>query len=204
MRTHGWGGRVPRNDDEARARILAAAREAIDEHGVAASISDVARSLGVTRQTVYRYFSGTEELLRATALDAVGDFLDRIIERIAGIAEPDVAVVDGVEAVLEELTTDRYVGVLFAQGHLSLPAVGEVTSQVGHDFVLTMVTRMDVDWAAAGYGERELDLVAEMVLRTLQSMVLDPGTRDPTGRRAFLDAWLGAAMRALSVTPACR
>ena len=109
MRTHGWAGSVPIDDAEATARILAAARSAIDEHGVATTISDVARTLGVTRQTVYRYFPSTEALLRATALDAVGAFLERIALRVSGIREPDAAVVEGIDVVLQELPDDRYI-----------------------------------------------------------------------------------------------
>ena len=54
MRTHGWAGSTPASDGEAVARILAAARKAIDARGADISIADVARTLGVTRQTVYR------------------------------------------------------------------------------------------------------------------------------------------------------
>ncbi|PRC61006.1 TetR family transcriptional regulator, partial [Mycobacterium sp. ITM-2017-0098] len=41
--------------------------KAIEERGADFSISDVARTVGVTRQTVYRYFSSTEALLVAAA-----------------------------------------------------------------------------------------------------------------------------------------
>ena len=57
MRTHGWGGEPPRDDAEARRRILDATRECIDKYGASVGIADVARSLGVTRPTVYRYYA---------------------------------------------------------------------------------------------------------------------------------------------------
>ena len=49
MRTHGWSGSAPASDEEAIARILVAAGNAIDERGADFSIADVARTLGVTR-----------------------------------------------------------------------------------------------------------------------------------------------------------
>ena len=52
MRTHGWGGATPASDDEAIERILDAASDAIDERGADIRIADVARTLGVSRQTV--------------------------------------------------------------------------------------------------------------------------------------------------------
>lgn len=199
MRTHGWGGRVPVNDDEAVARILEATRACIDERGAATGLADVARALGVTRQTVYRYFAGTEALLTATAVDAVGAFLERLATRLDGIAEPDRAVVIGVMSVLDELSKDRYVGLLLSGENLSLPVVGGFTSDVGRDFARTMVDRLDVDWTGRGYDAAAVDRVVEMVLRTLQSMVLDPGAYESSQQRAeFVDAWLGAAVRALS------
>ncbi len=63
MRTHGWSGATPADDDEAIARILDAARRRIDRSGKDFGISDVAKDVGVTRQTVYRYFPSTEALL---------------------------------------------------------------------------------------------------------------------------------------------
>ncbi|WLP93142.1 TetR/AcrR family transcriptional regulator [Gordonia sp. NB41Y] len=198
MRTHGWSGRVPATDAEAVARILAATREVIDERGAATKLSDVARVLGVTRQTVYRYFPSTEALLAATAAEAVGTYLDGISARFAGIAEPDAAVIAGVCAVLETVTDDPYLGILMSPGHQTLPAIGGITSDGARVFARAMVERMDVDWAARGYGEPELGLVVEFILRTLQSFILDPGgSSSVAGRRELLDAWLGAAIRAL-------
>src|SRR5208282_5099353 len=61
VRTHGWAGRPPADDDEAVQRILAAAKLCIDRDGAESGIAEVARELGVTRQTVYRYFPSTED-----------------------------------------------------------------------------------------------------------------------------------------------
>ena len=56
MRSRGWAGSTPRSDEEAIDRILNAVDEVVAEHGSAIRLADVARKLGVTRQTVYRYF----------------------------------------------------------------------------------------------------------------------------------------------------
>ncbi|MGI9206700.1 MAG: TetR family transcriptional regulator, partial [Rhodococcus sp. (in: high G+C Gram-positive bacteria)] len=56
-RRRGWGGRPPVDDEEATQRIVAAAVELIAQSGAEISIADVAQSLGVIRQTVYRYFA---------------------------------------------------------------------------------------------------------------------------------------------------
>jgi AcrR family transcriptional regulator len=203
VRTHGWGGNPPRDDDEAIARILDATRKQIDDNEGSVKLSDVARVLGVTRQTVYRYFSGTEELLQATAVSAVDELLDRVAARIEGIAVPDAVLVEGVAVVIDELSRDRYVGLMLRSDHLSLGVLGGITGELGRTFIRSMLGRLDVDWAAYGYTESDFDDVAEMALRTLQSLILDDvgDSRSAADLRRFLDRWLGSGIRAI---PAAR
>lgn len=119
MRTHGWSGAKPASDEEAIARILAAAGKAIEERGADFSISDVARSVGVTRQTVYRYFPSTEALLVAAAVRAVDGFLQRLADHVAGITDPADAVTEAVATALEWLPKEKYIGLLMAPGGTS-------------------------------------------------------------------------------------
>ncbi|MFW0788549.1 TetR/AcrR family transcriptional regulator [Gordonia sp. CPCC 205333] len=198
MRTHGWGGDVPIDDDEAIARILAATRACIDRKGTSTSLADVARELQVTRPTVYRYFKGTEELLQATAMNAVGDLLTRVSVKLAGITQPDVAVVHGLLVVFEELTTESYVGLVLNVDHLNMSRLGELTSEVAYGFARSVVTQMDVDWDARGFDERDVDDVIEILLRTLQSLIVDRARERPEDElRRFLDRWVGASIRAI-------
>ncbi len=79
-RRRGWGGRPPVDDEEATQRIVAAAVELIAQSGAEISIADVAQSLGVIRQTVYRYFASADALMRAAAIASVEGFLDRLAD----------------------------------------------------------------------------------------------------------------------------
>ncbi|WNG86866.1 TetR/AcrR family transcriptional regulator [Mycobacterium sp. ITM-2016-00317] len=194
MRTHGWSGAKPASDEEAVARILAAAGKVIEERGADFSISDVARTVGVTRQTVYRYFSSTESLLIAAAVHAVDGFLDRLAAHLAGITDPPEAVAEAVATALEWLPREKYIGLIMVPGGSS--HVQSVTSDIALRFARDMVGRLDVDWAAYGFDDAALDQLSEHLLRVIQSFVIDPGRPPRTGDalRAYLRRWVGNAV----------
>jgi hypothetical protein len=56
-----------------------------------------------------------------------------------------------------------------------------------------MLHRYDVDWTRHGYEDAELDELAELSLRTVQSIIIDSGNPPRTGAalRRFVARWLG-------------
>jgi AcrR family transcriptional regulator len=196
VRTHGWSGDAPASDEEAVARILAAAGKAIDERGADFSIADVARTLGVTRQTVYRYFPSADALLMQAGVVAATDFLERLAAHIEGMTDPMDAAVEAIATALEWLPKDKHIGLLLAPGRT--PALTEsVTSDIALQFAQSVVRRFDVDWAALGYQDDELNELAEYLLRIIQSFVIDPGRPPRTGTRLrdYLRRWVAPALR---------
>src|ERR1700751_2333597 len=109
MRSHGWAGNTPASDEEEIERILNAADKIIDKPGSAMRIADVARALGVTRQTVYRYFPGTEALLVATAMRSADGYLDRLAAHLKGITDPVVAMTEGRAFAIEQRGSENQV-----------------------------------------------------------------------------------------------
>jgi AcrR family transcriptional regulator len=203
VRTHGWSGSAPATDDEAIARILAAAGKAIDAAGADFSIADVARTLGVTRQTVYRYFPSTDALLVAAAVRAADDFLERLAQHLRGITEPVEAVTEAIATALEWLPKDKHIGLLVVPGRANAHTES-VTSDVALQFANAMLRRFDVDWAGLGFTDDDLDELAEHLLRIIQSFVIDPGRPPRTGKdlRDYLRRWVGSAVTARSSRPA--
>ncbi|AKS32389.1 TetR/AcrR family transcriptional regulator [Mycolicibacterium goodii] len=195
MRTHGWSGSAPATDEEAIARILGAAGQAIDERGADFSIADVARTLGVTRQTVYRYFPSTDALLVAAAVHAASGFLDRLATHLSGITDPVDAVTEGIATALEWVPQDKHLGLLISPGRADAHTES-VTSDVAVDFARTMLRKFDVDWAGLGFTDADLDELAEHLLRIIQSFIIDPGRPPRTGAalRSYLRRWVGAAV----------
>jgi AcrR family transcriptional regulator len=194
VRTHGWSGSAPATDEEAVARILDAAGKAIDARGADISIADVARTLGVTRQTVYRYFPGTEALLVAAAVHAADDFQERLAAHLRGVTDPVEVITEAIATALEWLPKDKHIGLLITPG--SNQHTQSVTSDVALRFANSMLRRFDVDWAAAGFTDDDLDELAEHLLRIIQSFVVDPGRPPRSGveLRAYLHRWVGTAL----------
>ena len=201
MRTHGWSGAAPASDDEAITRILDAAGKAIDAHGADFSIADVARTLGVTRQTVYRYFPSTDALLVAAAVHAASGFLDRMAAHLQGITDPADAVAEAVATALEWLPKDKHIGLLIVPGRADRHTESVTSRRRACDSRNSMLRRFDVDWASLGYTDADLDELAEHLLRIIQSFVIDPGRPPRRGDelRDYLRRWVGAAIRPSAV-----
>jgi len=195
MRTHGWSGSAPASDEEADARILAAASKAIDTHGADISIADVARTLGVTRQTVYRYFPGTDALRAAAATNAAASYLDRLADHLAGITDPAEAVVEGIATTLEWLPGDKHMGLLLGPDRAGAFSA-DVTSDIAVRLARTMLGRFDVDWVGIGFSKDDLDELAEHLRRVVQSFVIDPGRppRRAAKLRRYLRRWVAPAL----------
>lgn len=195
MRSHGWSGNTPSSDEEAIERILDAADRIIDERGSAMRIADVARALGVTRQTVYRYFPGTQALLVASAMRSADGFLDRMAAHLGGVTDPVVAMTEGMAFAIEELASDNQVEFVLSQRHRGGQKVS-IISDTALAFGRSMLHRYDIDWESYGFDEAALDELNEFSLRVLHSFLADPGRppRSGTDLRRYLTRWLGPAI----------
>jgi AcrR family transcriptional regulator len=195
MRSRGWAGVTPASDEEAISRILTAVDEEVAEHGAAIRLADIARRLGVTRQTVYRYFPNADALLIASSMRAVNGFIDQAAEHVAGLNDPVTAVVECVSFGVENLSGDPQLEKLLT-GRQEGDAVTSLTSDTAISFCLSVFHRLDVDWKLHGFDTTALRELAEMTLRTVQSLLTDPGQAPRTGPalRRFVARWLGPAI----------
>ncbi|QNG20708.1 TetR/AcrR family transcriptional regulator [Rhodococcus triatomae] len=196
-RRRGWGGHPPEDDDEASRRIVAAAVEVIGRTGAAVGIADVAESLGVIRQTVYRYFPSSDALMRAAAIASVDGFLDRLTERVRGLEDPVEALVEGVVYTLDEVRRTPHLGLVLSGSYTNVHPEG-LTSGEARAFGMTMIRRFDVDWERYGYDDEALSELVEFLLRTMLSFFVAPGDPPRTDEelRRYLHRWMGTAIRA--------
>lgn len=193
----GWSGNPPATDEEAAQRIVAAAADLIARTGSAITIAEVAESLGVIRQTVYRYFPTADELMRAAAIASVDGFLDQLATHVRGIGDPADAMTEGVMFTLDAVVAIPHLAILLSAPS-SAARPSEVTSDLAQDFGMRMITRFDVDWERYGYDEDALRDLVEFTLRTMLSFFVAPSdpARSSTELRRFLKRWLGSAIMA--------
>ena len=203
MRAHGWAGSPPSDAVEARARILTATRERLAEFGTT-STTEVAKNVGITRQTVYRYFPTTEDLLDAAATEAVAELTTDLVKHVRSHVastggDAGDAAVEGVAYVFEHLREDTALNRLIAPGRLG-STVADLTSSSSIELGRTLIAGFGIDWDALGWNETRQRELVEHLLRTLQSLILDPGdpARSGSELREYLQRWLAPALRTSS------
>ncbi|MGW5106040.1 TetR/AcrR family transcriptional regulator [Nocardia sp. NPDC004123] len=195
VRRRGWGGSPPNDDTEASRRIVAAAIDLIGRTGLDVSVADVADSLGIIRQTVYRYFPSADALRQAAAVALIDVFLDRLAQQAKGIADPVDAMIEAVVYALAEALRTPQLGILLSTPWSSVRAEFLSLREV-RTYGMTMIKRFDVDWEHFGYDDESLCELVEFVLRTVHSLYISPGSRPRSDDelRRYLRRWLGPAI----------
>jgi AcrR family transcriptional regulator len=194
MRTHGWGGATPASDEEAIDRILDAAGEEIEERGANIRITDIARALGVSRQTVYNYFPNTIALVTAAATRSGMRFTDQLADHLKGITDPVDALVESLSFTLEWLPSDKNFQLILSHDFPSASA--GITSDLAIQFSHGVLQGLDVDWDGLGFDDQALDFLAEYMLRITQSFMIDPGRPPRVGEalREHLRRWIAPVL----------
>ncbi|HET6710687.1 TetR/AcrR family transcriptional regulator [Amycolatopsis sp.] len=204
MGHHGWQGNPPGTEDEARRRIVEAATACLDRAGLAkTSLSDVAAEAGVTRQTVYRYFPGLKEILRAVALAGVEEFAGRMERHLATFGTAAEAAVESVVFAVRTLPGEPHMGLLLQAGEADFFTDG-VVSPLAFSYGARILRNLPVDWAAAGIAsDEDLRGLAEVLMRLFLSFLQYPSTPPLTDDelRALVRRWIGPALRGFPETP---
>lgn len=168
--------------DETRRRILQAAVEAASVHGVARlSMSDVARTAGLSRPTLYRYFASRDELFAAALLSETQALVAQVVAELADVRNPRDAIERGILATLqltrEHPLLDRIVRtepevlvpVLVTEGDPGVPGFPAVVRAAVEALLATRVADPD-----PVRSRRRADVIARLVLSYAVSAPDDP------------------------------
>lgn len=197
MGHHGWQGNPPRTEAEARQRIIAATTSCVERLGsTKTTVSEVAAELGVTRQTVYRYYPSHAELLGAVAQAGLDDFADRMVAHLSTFTTPADVAIESIVFAVQEIPTEPSIGLLVQAGETEFFGQ-EVVSAMAFSVGADILRRIPVDWSEIGVEDDELEGLAEVLMRLFNSFLQYPG--DPPisadELRALARRWLGPALR---------
>ena len=198
MGHHGWNGNPPPTEDDARRRIVAAAAACVEQFGPAkTTLSDVAHELGVTRQTVYRYYANLGELLGAVAQNGIDDFVGRMTAHLATFSTPAEVAIESIVWSVQTIPHERFIGALLQAGETDVFNRG-VTSSLALAVGSGILRRVPVDWSEIGVSDVELDGLAELLMRLFVSFLQYPADppRSADELRALVRRWLGPALSA--------
>jgi AcrR family transcriptional regulator len=197
MGHHGWQGNPPGTEEGARRRIVEAATACIDRNGLTkVSLSDVAAELGVTRQTVYRYYPSLNEILGAVAQAGVEDFAGRMAQYLSGFGTAQEVAVESVVFAVTSIPEERYLSLLVQASETEFFTAG-ATSPAAFLLGARILREVPVDWEAAGItSDEELAELAEILMRLFISFLQYPTApaRTTEELRALVRRWLGPAL----------
>lgn len=191
--------------DEASERILAAAIGQVEDFGVRRfTIGELARRVGVSRVTIYRYFPGKDRLIEAVLLHELRRFLRDIDAAVAPYETLEERLVEGFVFALTFLRRHRVLNrLLRTEPELLLPYL---TIRAGP--VLTAAREFIAGFARREAEEGRLPLsaediqgVSELLARAVLSFVLTPestlGLKTQAEIRRFAEHYLAPTLEAL-------
>lgn len=118
--------------EAARAHLVEAGLTVIQRDGLRAlGISSVAKEAGVSRPTVYRYFTDLDDLVEATLVEAGDRFAERGAAFLARLDTPAAMAIEGVMHGGAALSRDPVLGRVFGRGQVDSLALVSMRSPAG-------------------------------------------------------------------------
>ncbi|SFQ10392.1 DNA-binding transcriptional regulator, AcrR family [Amycolatopsis arida] len=192
-------------DDANTDRILGAALEQAEDFGLRRfTVDDVARRVGLSRVTIYRYFPKKDQLLNALIMRELRRFLTKADAVLAAQPNPEAKLIEGLNFCVDYLRGHRLLNRLLRTEpelilpHLTVKAGGLLAAArswvAGH-------IRAEVKAGRITLPDEDIDGAAELIARNVLSLVLTPETvlplDSPEERRRLADLYFAPLVRSL-------
>ena len=191
-----WNGAIPKDDDEARDRIIQAAKICIERVGVSgANISYVAKEIGVTRQTVYRLFASSGNLIQTVAKQTTGVTLTKMVAQVNKFATFQERVVEAIIYLKRAIIRDNFLGSFFSTNTSNSVSVVDSFTPESLEFSFQML-KMLYPYSSQHIDEARFRQLAEHIQRVLFALILAPSPSTTTDKalRNYLHNWLTPAI----------
>lgn len=188
-------------DDATSTRILDAALDRFATVGLRrTTMDDIAAVAGIGRATLYRRFAGRDEIIRAVILREMGRFISEIDAVVQRIEDPVDRFVEGFVATLREAREHPLLRrLLEVEPDLLLPFLtlqGTPALSLSRAYLADQFRQSQADGHIR--ADVDVELVAEMLVRLCQSLLLTPDglieLDDDGGLRRLARAYLAPTL----------
>ena len=167
-------------------RIVDATVRCVKKWGIAkVTLNDIAKEAGVTRPTVYSYFSNRDEVVQFAMLQSAYGFAQKLLKHIDTYETPEARTIEAVMFALKRLPSEPYLELMADAGLANIMNEHALRAEEGNEIrrsIFRLIFRgLEVD-------REELDEIVEVTTRFVLSLLTLKSERKRNDRemREFL------------------
>lgn len=179
--------RIRDTENSTRQRIIDATLVCLDRWGLEkTSLHDIAREAGVTRPTVYSYFSNRDEVIQAAMIQGGQRFAVKALEHINRFKTPHDRLLEAVLYAWKHMPNEPYLKLVKNAGLAHMINEQAITSKEGREICRSLISEILLN--NPKYRD-DLDEITETTTRFLLSLLLVEGAikRNEKQMREFLE-----------------
>ena len=194
------------SNNETQQRIVDAAVACVKRWGIEkVTLNDIAREAGVTRPTVYSYFSNRDEVVQFALLQSAYVFAQKLLRHIENYTQPEMRVIEAMMFSLKQLPKEPSLALMSDSGLAEILNENALRQAEGNE-IRRGIFRLI--FAGVDVDDNELDELTEVASRFLMSLLTMKSNKQRSEKemRSFLCRRLLPALglnpeKGLSVKP---
>lgn len=194
------------SNNETQQRIVDAAVACVKRWGIEkVTLNDIAREAGVTRPTVYSYFSNRDEVVQFALLQSAYVFAQKLLRHIENYTQPEMRVIEAMMFSLKQLPKEPSLALMSDSGLAEILNENALRQAEGNE-IRRGIFRLI--FAGVDVDDSELDELTEVASRFLMSLLTMKSNKQRSEKemRSFLCRRLLPALglnpeKGLSVKP---
>ncbi|MCG8535849.1 MAG: TetR/AcrR family transcriptional regulator [Pseudomonadales bacterium] len=157
------------SNNETQQRIVDAAVACVKRWGIEkVTLNDIAREAGVTRPTVYSYFSNRDEVVQFALLQSAYVFAQKLLRHIENYTQPEMRVIEAMMFSLKQLPKEPSLALMSDSGLAEILNENALRQAEGNE-IRRGIFRLI--FAGVDVDDSELDELTEVASRFLMSLL---------------------------------